>query len=136
MKSSHLGIVLGDEAIYVDRSDIRITCSDRRQACFRSQKRTFRIKLLRSNRSDEVRRCEDGIALSRPSRSRLAWPTARRRLPQCDVRPVLVIVRQIFLTKPKVAFAHGDDVIDHLPANTADPSFRSSVLPRASHTRS
>ena len=57
--------------------------------------------------------------------------------PSTNVRSVLVIIRQILTTKPsEMAFVERDDVINHLSARTADPTFGDSVLPRASNARS
>ena len=48
-------------------------------------------------------------------------PTGRRGLFQSDVRTVFVIIRQIFTPKPlQMTFVQRDDVIHHLPPNTAD----------------
>ncbi len=67
----------------------------------------------------------------------LDQPTGGRCLIQSDVRPVFVIVGQKLATKPaEMAFVERDDMIKHLAANTADPSFSDSVLPRAPHARS
>ena len=72
--------------------------------------------------------------------SGLAWldgPIARRLLLQSNVRAVFVIIRQILTPKPpEMAFVDRDDVIHHLAASTADPSFSDSVLPGAPYTRS
>ena len=64
-------------------------------------------------------------------------PTGRCVLVQGDVRSILVIVRQILTTKPPdMLLVQRDDVIHQLTANTADPAFSNSVLPRAPETRS
>ena len=54
----------------------------------------------------------------------------RSGLVQADVRAVFVIVSQIFKTEPaEMAFIKRDDMIEHLAASTAHPSFCNSVLP-------
>ncbi len=64
-------------------------------------------------------------------------PTGGCVLVQRDVRSVLVIVRQILTTEAsQVLFIQRDDVIHQLTANTTDPAFRDSVLPRAPQTGS
>ena len=53
----------------------------------------------------------------------------RRGLVQADVCAVFVIIGQILMTKPaEMALVERDDVIDHLTANTADPSLPNAVL--------
>ena len=61
----------------------------------------------------------------------------RSRLRESEVRSVLLIISQILTPKPsEMAFVERDDVVKHLAASTADPSFGDSVLPGAPHTRS
>ena len=51
------------------------------------------------------------------------------------MRAVVVIVGQILKTEPtEMALVERDDMVDHLAANTTDPSFGNSVLPGAPHT--
>ena len=53
---------------------------------------------------------------------------------QRDMSSVLVIVGKIFAPKPaEMVFVQRDNVIRQLPANTADPAFRDTVLPRTPH---
>ena len=50
---------------------------------------------------------------------------------------VFVIVGNILTPKPsKVGLVERDDMVKQLAANTANPTFSSPVLPRASHGRS
>ena len=77
------------------------------------------------------------LDLARLSQRCLDDPTAGCALIQRYVGSVLVIIRQIFTSKPsKVVFVQRDDVIQQLAASTADPSFGDSILARAPQTRS
>ena len=52
-------------------------------------------------------------------------------LSQADVCAVFVIIGQILTTKPaEMALVERDHMAEHLAANTTDPSFGNSVLPR------
>src|SRR5436190_18317272 len=69
--------------------------------------------------------------------ARLHRAACWRLLPQSLVRTVAVIVREIFTAKSsQMLLIQRNDVINHLSPATADPTFRCSVLPRASSTRS
>jgi hypothetical protein len=77
------------------------------------------------------------LDLARLSQRCLDDPIAGCALIQGYVGSVLVIIRQIFTSKPsKVVFVQRDDVIQELAASTAGPSFGDSILPRAPQTRS
>lgn len=53
---------------------------------------------------------------------------------QADVSAVFMVVRQIIASHaPEVKLAQRNHVIEQLPADAADKSFRDSVLPRAAN---
>jgi len=62
--------------------------------------------------------------------TRMYWPPTRRLLSQRFVSTVLVIVGQVFVCEPfQMSLIQWDYVIRHLPATTANPALRDSVLP-------
>src|ERR1043165_1237453 len=69
-------------------------------------------------------------------RARLNRPASRGRLFQSDVSSLIVIIGQIIAPQPtQMLFIEGNDVIEYLASNTADPALGDSVLPWAPSTR-
>jgi hypothetical protein len=57
--------------------------------------------------------------------------SARRSLPQSEMRAVLVVVTHVFREQPlQMAFIHGNHVIQQVPAAALDPTLRDAILPR------
>ena len=82
----------------------------------------------------DARKSQD---FTRGVRARLNWSVCRRRLLQSDVRSVIVVIGHVIPTQPsQMLLIEGNDVIEYLAANTADPALRDSVLPWAPDTRS
>src|SRR5579872_6115140 len=77
-----------------------------------------------------------GQRLARFGRASCNRQPCRRGLLQADVRAVFVVVGDVFTPKsPEMSIIQRDYLIEQFAANTADPTFRYSVLPRAPHTR-
>jgi len=57
-------------------------------------------------------------------------------LPESQMRPVLMIVADIFGEQSlQMVFVRSDDVIQQITAATPDPAFRDTVLPKAFERR-
>jgi len=74
---------------------------------------------------------EHGLTGHRPNVRSLNDPRFRRTLPKPQMRPRLMVVRQVFgQHPPQMPFAQHDHVVKALPPDRADDPFAVAVLPR------
>lgn len=61
---------------------------------------------------------------------RRSFATCRGLLAEAKVRPVIVVVKDVFIHQPfQMPLVHNDHVVEQIPATTPNPAFCNAVLP-------